>query len=1158
MLGRLQMDVDECIASYNDLIKVIFNDKARVHQSKFSLRGQTQARFDSKRLQGAIEKTIRDKGLSPSDKMMNSEDQSCKVFVCATSKSNPVTYRFRSYDSHKTSINATICQAARATSAATTFFDPVSIGGMEFVDGALGANNPVDQVEEEAMEIWCPSSGDLKPLVKCFISIGTGNPRTYNIEDRVDKFVAALAKMATDAEKIAEASVKRWRQHFDHGRYFRFNVEHGLQTVGMKEYRKKGEIQAATYRYLDTQAQSVLVQKCVENLILKKKTPATIFYSPITQPKSSPSSKFESDSSSKSEFGSGPESEPGPKSKSKSDRTTRRSTPKAALVGLGGSGKTQIALYFVEWIHETYPEYSVFRISGANLQESYLGIAEKLNLFDRYQDEFVDPDVMILFHHYLTTDNPGRWFLIIDDADSDDTLFAPGAKLGSVFHSLPKATEGRVLFITRSMKVATAAVGNEVDRVIKVDGLDNSTAFSLFGAGLINKDLFQNNKQAQELLQELYGLPLAINQAAKYLNDHTQLTADKFLALLRSTSGDALPFILQEYDGPSDKNNSVAKILIQSFEAVRRESQDAAMLLEFISQIGSHSIPQAILPGAGTREGKATLEDSIGTLCSFFFLVPRPGGNSYDMPTVVHLSTRVWVQQSKAAQKITKLVAKRLDKLIPVMNWSKRSVWKKYEPHAIRVLSECEGLKLEFDERFQLAAKVGSWLLRERKLKGAIPWLEQALAWAKKSPFKNSQRRLRIQLNLVEAYAETKQAPKAVKLAEKAMGIQEKHLPKDDTSLVGVSCFLARAHRYDDEPGKEIDRLEKLKRLNGKRSVEDKFALLSELGKCYSYDEKYEKAIENLKLGISTAEGKISSDDPVLLITKNHIAYVYARNGQEKDAIMIYEEILPIQQRILGKTHQETLDIQVSLAMQYFNSGQLMKAISLLEELVAIQRGILGETHSKTMSYENYLAKGYSDKNETNKALGIYYQPTAAMSLRSIYLAKSGGGANQRAHFALFIPSAEYDRDTICQDYRLQSTIGTRIHVVGEPLMSGFAFEVHRNCNLQVFPDLKQLVFLAKTDDANIHDSPTAKEIRESTPRSVVERHVGSVPPPPKGQDIRAPIDGVNTKRCQEWTMEVLALLVEKDLIPYEVLSIAQNERDPPTKGIFGYKGQKA
>ncbi|KAF5602081.1 uncharacterized protein FSUBG_7916 [Fusarium subglutinans] len=134
------------------------------------------------------------------------------------------------------------------------------------------------------------------------------------------------------------------------------------------------------------------------------------------------------------------------------------------------------------------------------------------------------------------------------------------------------------------------------------------------------------------------------------------------------------------------------------------------------------------------------------------------------------------------------------------------------------------------------------------------------------------------------------------------------------------------------------------------------------------------------------------------------------------------------------------------------------------------------------------------------------------MPLRSLYLAKSGGGTNRRSHFALFIPNAGYDRDTMSEDFSSLKAIGTRIHVVGEPLMSGFAFEIHRNYNTQAYPDLKELVFLGKIDDSFIHNYPeTESGIRENTPRSLIERLAESVPPPPKGQNIRAPIDGVRT-----------------------------------------------
>ena len=71
-------------------------------------------------------------------------------FVCATAKETSGVTCLRSYSLPSgNDIGATICDAALATSTVTSFFDAVSIGARVFVDGALGANNPVDEVEEE-------------------------------------------------------------------------------------------------------------------------------------------------------------------------------------------------------------------------------------------------------------------------------------------------------------------------------------------------------------------------------------------------------------------------------------------------------------------------------------------------------------------------------------------------------------------------------------------------------------------------------------------------------------------------------------------------------------------------------------------------------------------------------------------------------------------------------------------------------------------------------------------------------------------------------------------------------------------------------------------------------------------------------------------------
>lgn len=202
-------------------------------------------------------------------RMRNSNDIS---FVCTADRDTKDIIRLRSYSlPEEPDVRATICQAALATSAATTFFEPVSIGNRTFADGGLGANNPVDEMEGEASNIWCADDGNLKPLVKCFISIGTGNPGKKAFDDSMIKFLGqTVVDIATETTNTERKFVARWAGHFDSKRYFRFNVEQGLQDIGLDEYKRVGAMEAATSGYITHTTQRFRVRDCVQNLKLKQ------------------------------------------------------------------------------------------------------------------------------------------------------------------------------------------------------------------------------------------------------------------------------------------------------------------------------------------------------------------------------------------------------------------------------------------------------------------------------------------------------------------------------------------------------------------------------------------------------------------------------------------------------------------------------------------------------------------------------------------------------------------------------------------------------------------------------------------------------------------------------------------------------------------------
>jgi hypothetical protein len=160
----------------------------------------------------------------------------------------------------------TIWQAARATSAAPTFFKRIHIGpkGAEegFLDGGLGSNNPVSKLIEEAEEAFPDLKQkfpNLKPRFDCLLSIGTGKRPIVSLKKR-DTFqkllpnalVKALASMATDTEETAERMLRQFEPaEGGPSVYFRFNVEHGMQDITLAEWEKMGEIRTHTKAYLD-------------------------------------------------------------------------------------------------------------------------------------------------------------------------------------------------------------------------------------------------------------------------------------------------------------------------------------------------------------------------------------------------------------------------------------------------------------------------------------------------------------------------------------------------------------------------------------------------------------------------------------------------------------------------------------------------------------------------------------------------------------------------------------------------------------------------------------------------------------------------------------------------------------------------------------------
>lgn len=187
-------------------------------------------------------------------------------FVCAVRTGNSACAIIRSYDNNEPELlydDCKIWEACRATSAASTFFDPIKIGpfDQEFADGAIIYNNPIQLVHREAEATWPNRMSNA-----IVISIGTGSGPGLAFQGNLKNIVQAMKDIVTQTERTADDFYHAHRKMVDEQCLYRFNVYHGLAEVGLEEYKEKAKIADATQTYLTQGETKQKVRACVNQL----------------------------------------------------------------------------------------------------------------------------------------------------------------------------------------------------------------------------------------------------------------------------------------------------------------------------------------------------------------------------------------------------------------------------------------------------------------------------------------------------------------------------------------------------------------------------------------------------------------------------------------------------------------------------------------------------------------------------------------------------------------------------------------------------------------------------------------------------------------------------------------------------------------------------
>jgi hypothetical protein len=280
-----------------------------------------------------------------------------------------------------------------------------------------------------------------------------------------------------------------------------------------------------------------------------------------------------------------------------------RPAARVALVGLGGVGKSQLAIEYAHVLRLRSPETWILWIYASNearFEQSVRDVLDQLKVRGRK-----DPGANIfqLLRFWLCDVTRGPWLVILDNVDDARVLLmsppasepSPKSVVGEArLDYIPRCNHGRVLVTSRTKEAAKELV--YWNDMIAVEPMEEDQALVLLRNKLGVRHTDQN---APQLARELEFMPLALTQAAAYIcQSDGRCSIQRYLEKLRGCDYSEVSVLdLDERDLRRDRESSNSIMLTWqiSFDHIRETHPSAADLLSLMSFFDRHAIPQALL-----------------------------------------------------------------------------------------------------------------------------------------------------------------------------------------------------------------------------------------------------------------------------------------------------------------------------------------------------------------------------------------------------------------------------------------------------------------------------------------------------------------------------------------------------------------------------------
>ncbi|KAF3389702.1 hypothetical protein DPV78_011778 [Talaromyces pinophilus] len=673
---------------------------------------------------------------------------------------------------------------------------------------------------------------------------------------------------------------------------------------------------------------------------------------------------------------------------------------KTALVGLGGVGKSQLAIEHAYRIHEREPRIWVFWIQASNaarFEQSYRDLADTVKLFGRQDPK---ANIFKLVYNWLREGKNGKWILILDNVDDAHFLInRPDSTQAPADHKngradrplreyLPQSPNGSIMITSRSREAALKLVDQR--DIIVVKPMDEVHARALLEKKLGRQDERQDISQ---LAAALEFIPLAMVQAAAYISDPDRsCSVQQYLNEFQKN--DRKKFRLLDHEEGQfrrdwEAKNSVLTTWQISFDSIRQNRQSASDLLSLMSFFDRQGIPKALLRDHG-QKGNAELnegddaddsqsqssivdefQDDILILQRYSLISINVDQTTFNMHSLVQLATRRWLEVNGELEKWKRQYIQNLNAQFPIgeyENWAQCQVLFPHAKSAALQQPREQGSLLEWATVLYKAASY-DWQkgngAEGKQLSVKSMNARKKLLGSEHEETLASMQMVGLIYSLEGRWNEAEELfVQVMETRKKVLGVEH---PNTLTSMANLASTYWKQGRWNEAEELEVQVMETRKRVLGAEHP-DTLMSMNNLASTYRNQGRWKEAEELEMQVMETTMRVLGAEHPNTLTSMANLASTYWKQGRWKEAEELEVQVMETRKRVLGAEHPDTLMSMNNLASTYRNQGRWKEAEELEMQVMETTMRVLGAEHPNTLTSMANLASTYWNQGRWKEA----------------------------------------------------------------------------------------------------------------------------------------------------------------------------------------------